>query len=296
MLTNTLLMIDRSFNWILFVLLSVIWGSSFILMKKGLIGLTEYQVASVRIVSAGLVLIPIAFTSFKTIPRKKLGIVFLSGTFGSLLPAYLFCVAEKKIDSSLAGSLNSLTPIFALITGYLFFKNRPSFSKLTGIFIALGGSWLLYFSRTNNLISADVTYIFWIILATLFYGFNVNMVQKYLKEIPSLNIVSVAMVLNAIPALLVLLYSGFFKLPLSSTLVCKATVFSSVLGIIGTSLANFLFYVLIKRSGVVFSSMVTYGIPFVAIFWGVMDREKVGWMTVVSLTVILAGVYQANRR
>ena len=105
-------------KWSLFIALSVIWGSSFILMKKGLLGLTAFQVASVRIVAAGLMLIPIAIKSFKTIPLKKMGIVFLSGTFGSLLPAYLFCVAEQKIDSSLAGSLNSLTPIFAIITGY----------------------------------------------------------------------------------------------------------------------------------------------------------------------------------
>ena len=265
-------------------------------MKKGLLGLSAFQVASVRIVAAGIFLLPIAIRSFKTIPSKKMGIVFLSGTFGSLLPAYLFCVAEQKIESSLAGSLNSLTPIFAIITGYAFFKNKPSFNKLIGILIAALGCWLLYFSRAKSSEGANLSYVLWIMLATLFYGFNVNMVQRYLKEIPSLNIVSVAMLLNAIPAFFVLMYSGFFQLDLTSSVVVNATLFSMGLGIVGTSVANILFYVLIKKSGVVFSSMVTYGIPFVAILWGVIDKEKVGWMIVLSLSVILAGVYQANRR
>jgi drug/metabolite transporter (DMT)-like permease len=289
-------MSERLSNWILFILLSIIWGSSFILMKKGLLGLSAFQVASVRIVAAGVFLLPIAIRSFKTIPSKKMGIVFLSGTFGSLLPAYLFCVAEQKIESSLAGSLNSLTPIFAIITGYAFFKNKPSFNKLIGILIAALGCWLLYFSRAKSSEGTNLSYVLWIMLATLFYGFNVNMVQRYLKEIPSLHIVSVAMLLNAIPAFFVLMFSGFFQLALTSSVVVNATLFSMILGIVGTSVANILFYVLIKKAGAVFSSMVTYGIPFVAIFWGVIYHEKTGWMQVLSLSVILAGVYIANRK
>lgn len=277
------------------MLLSIIWGSSFILMKKGLLGLTAYQVASVRIVAAGLILLPIAIKSFKTIPAKKMGIVFLSGTLGSLLPAYLFCIAEERIDSSLAGSLNSLTPIFALITGYVFFKNKPSLRKLLGILIAVVGCWLLYFSRSTTSASSDLSYVMWIMLATLFYGFNVNMVQRHLKEIPSLNIVAVAMVGNAIPAFTVLVLSGFWNLSFAQESVVHATLYAAVLGIVGTSLANILFYILIKKSGVVFSSMVTYGIPFVAILWGIVDHEKVGFSTVLSLSVILLGVYQANK-
>ena len=265
-------------------------------MKKGLLGLSAFQVASVRIVAAGVFLLPIAIRSFKTIPSKKMGIVFLSGTFGSLLPAYLFCVAEQKIESSLAGSLNSLTPIFAIITGYAFFKNKPSFNKLIGILIAALGCWLLYFSRAKSSEGTNLSYVLWIMLATLFYGFNVNMVQRYLKEIPSLHIVSVAMLLNAIPAFFVLMFSGFFQLALTSSVVVNATLFSMILGIVGTSVANILFYVLIKKAGAVFSSMVTYGIPFVAIFWGVIYHEKTGWMQVLSLSVILAGVYIANRK
>jgi drug/metabolite transporter (DMT)-like permease len=105
-------------KWVLYILLSFIWGSSFILMKEGLLHLSAFQVASVRIVASGLVLLPIAIKSFKTVPTNKLPVVFLSGSLGSLFPAYLFCIAEQGIDSSLAGTLNSLTPIFVLVTGF----------------------------------------------------------------------------------------------------------------------------------------------------------------------------------
>jgi drug/metabolite transporter (DMT)-like permease len=135
-----------------------------------------------------------------------------------------------------------------------------------------------------------------IIMATICYGLNVNLVFKYLKDIPSLQIVSVALLLNAIPALLCLYFFGYFSLDFANREVLIASGFSVLLGALGTSVANILFYILIKKAGAVFSSMVTYGIPFVAIFWGVIYHEKTGWMQVLSLCVILAGVYIANRK
>ena len=283
-------------KWFLFIGLSFIWGSSFILMKVGLEGLNAFQVASLRIVASGLVLLPLAIKSIKLIPANKLLPVFLSGTLGSLLPAYLFCIAEQGIDSSMAGALNSLTPVFVIITGALFFNNKASKQKVIGVFVAFSGCVLLFFSQPNAMLNSNLFLISLIILATIFYGLNVNLVFKYLKEIPSLQIVSVALCLNAIPALLCLYFFGYFSLDFTSREVLVASGFSVLLGALGTSIANILFYVLIKNAGAVFSSMVTYGIPFVAIFWGVIYHEKTGWMQVLSLCVILVGVYIANRR
>jgi drug/metabolite transporter (DMT)-like permease len=283
-------------KWFLFIGLSFIWGSSFILMKEGLEGLNAFQVASLRIVSSGLVLLPLAIKSIKLIPANKLLPVFLSGTMGSLLPAYLFCIAEQGIDSSMAGALNSLTPVFVIITGAIFFNNKASKQKVIGVLVAFSGCVLLFFSQSNVLLNGNLFYISLIILATIFYGLNVNLVFKYLKDIPSLQIVSVALCLNAIPALLCLYFFGYFSLDFTSREVLVASGFSVLLGALGTSIANILFYVLIKKAGAVFSSMVTYGIPFVAIFWGVIYHEKTGWMQVLSLSVILAGVYIANRK
>lgn len=281
-------------SWIFFSVLSLIWGSSFILMKIGMETLSVYQVASLRIASAGIVLLPLTVRHIRSIPPKKIGIVFLSGILGSLLPSFLFCIAETKIDSALAGTLNALTPIFAIIAGTMIFGLQVSSKKVTGILIAFSGSILLLLSKGLK-DSANIYYCLLIVLATMSYGINVNMVQKYLSDIGSLKIASVGLSLCAIPALIVLLFTGYFIIFTNASTI-KGTIAASTLGIFGTAIANILFYMLIKRAGVLFTSMVTYGIPLVAIFWGILDHEDIGWKQLASLTIILAGVYIANRK
>ena len=283
-------------NWLIFIILSIIWGSSFVLMKEGLTKLSAYQVASLRILSSGIVLLPSAIKYFKIIPRNKLFTIFMSGVLGSLLPAYLFCVAEEGIDSALAGTLNSLTPIFVIITGALFFKSQTSTNKVIGILISFTGSILLLLSKDHMQESQNLIYISFVVLATIFYGFNVNMVQRQLKDIGSLQIAAVALTLNAIPALIVLYFTGYFNLSFTDNAVLWSTTAASILGIFGTAVASIIFYVLVKRAGAIFASMVTYGIPVVAILWGIMYKEEVGWKQVACLGLILFGVYFANRK
>lgn len=281
-------------NWLIFIALSLIWGSSFVLMKEGLTNLTAYQVASLRIVFSGLVLLPTAIKCFKQIPSNKIGVIFLSGLLGSLLPAYLFCIAEEGIDSALAGTLNSLTPIFVIITGALFFKSHTSANKILGIVISFAGSILLLFSKGHMQENQNLLYISYVVLATVCYGLNVNMVHKHLQHIGSLQIAAVALSLNAVPALIVLAATGYFSLPLANNGVLWSTAAAAILGIMGTALASIIFYMLVKRAGAIFASMVTYGIPVVAIIWGVIYKEDVGIKQVLSLVLILAGVYVAN--
>ncbi|HMJ46754.1 MAG TPA: DMT family transporter [Ferruginibacter sp.] len=281
-------------NWLIFSALSFIWGSSFILIKEGLINLSAFQVASIRMVSSGIILFPIAIKSIRHIPLSKLFIVFLSGVMGSLLPSYLFCLAETGIGSALAGTLNSLTPIFVIIIGALFFQSKTSALKITGILVAFAGSILLYISQPGYAENHNFQYVLYIIVATVFYGINVNMVHRHLQDIPSLQIAGVALFLNAIPAFIVLYFTGYFHLELDSPGILVSTAYSCVLGIFGTAIASIIFYMLIKRAGAVFSSMVTYGIPLVAIMWGILFGEAIGWAHIISLLFILAGVYIAN--
>jgi len=219
----------------------------------------------------------------------------MSGVLGSLLPAYLFCIAEEGIDSALAGTLNSLTPIFVIITGALFFKSQTTTNKILSILISFSGSILLLLSKGHMQESQNLLYVSFVVLATIFYGFNVNMVHKNLKNIGSLQIAAVALTLNAIPALLVLIFTGYFNLPLTSKGVLLSTAAAAVLGVFGTAIASIIFYMLVKRAGAVFASMVTYGIPVVAIMWGIVYHEEVGWKQVACLAIILFGVYYANR-
>ncbi|MEO6730887.1 MAG: DMT family transporter [Ferruginibacter sp.] len=284
-------------KWLIFTALSLIWGSSFILIKIGLDNhLSPYQVAAIRIVSGGLVLVPVMLKYVRLIPANKLLMIFMSGALGSLLPAFLFCMAEEGIDSSLAGTLNCLTPIFVIIIGALFFKTTTTANKIIGIIIAFAGSFLLLLSKGHMQESQHLVYVSFVVLATISYALNVNMVAKHLHDIPSLHIAAVALTLNALPALLVLLFTGYFSLPLANDDLLLATAAASLMGIVGTAVATILFYMLVKRAGGIFASMVTYGIPFIAIGWGIIYREAFGLVQAGCLLIILLGVYLVNRK
>ena len=265
-------------------------------MKLGLQQLSPYQVAAIRIFAAGVLLLPITIKNINKIPKENLLLLFLSGTLGSLLPAFLFCIAEEKLDSAIAGILNSLTPVFVIITGVLFFKATTTANKTIGILIAFLGCVLLFLSKGHLLVDMNFTSTSLIILATILYGFNVNMVSKNLLHIPSLHIAAVALSFNAIPALLVLIYTGYFKLPLGNQNVLLATGAAVLLGVLGTAIATILFYILVKRAGGIFASMVTYGIPFVAIGWGIVYGESFGWAQAFCMIIILAGVFYTTKK
>jgi len=284
-------------NWLLFTLLSAIWGSSFILMKIGLDNhLTPYEVAGIRMATSGLVLLPIALFTFKNIPGNKIFYVFLSGFIGSLAPAFLFCLAEEKIDSSLAGTLNSLTPVFAIAIGAVFFNNPATMQKITGAGIALAGCILLLVSKNSLQQSRELPYVSFVVLATLLYGINVNLVAKHLSAIPSLQITAVALVLNAIPAIIILYFTNFFSHSFQERSLLVGTGAAVLLGIGGTAIATFIFYALVKRAGGIFASMVTYGIPFIAIGWGMYYGEKFNLLQGGCLLIILTGIYVATKK
>ena len=281
-------------NWIVFALLSIVWGSSFILMKEGLKAFTPYQVASLRMLSAGVILLPFAFKAFKLIPREKMGLVILSGVLGNFIPAYLFCIAETQIDSSLAGILNSLTPMFTIIVGVVFFKVQTSMVKIFGLVLGFVGlSFLLAAGRDVSL--HNLSFAGLVLLATLFYGINVNLVGRFMQNLGSLNIASIAFAFLILPSLCVLYFTGYFTNQFSDPVVLRSLVASSLLGIVGTSIATILFYFLVKRAGIIFGSLVTYGIPIIAVAWGIADGESLSFIQVICLGVILLGVYIVNR-
>lgn len=263
-------------------------------MKLGMEALSPYQVAGLRMISAGIILLPFAVTAYKKIPHNKTGLVFLSGIFGSFFPAFLFCIAEVKIDSSLAGILNALTPLFTILIGVIFFKMKVSLNRYMGVVIGFVGLSLLFLLKGNITLSY-LSYALLVLLATIFYGINVNIIGTYFQKTGSLNIASLAFCMLIPPSLIILWMTGYFNNPLLQKSFLLATVASTVLGVFGTAIASVLFYVLVKRSGSLFASTVTYGIPFVAVFWGLLSGEKITLPQVGCLGIILAGVYLANK-
>ncbi len=284
----------RLLQWSLFFLLSLIWGSSFILMKEGMKHLTPYQVASLRLLSAGLVLLPFALKAIKQFPRKDFPLVVVSGLLGTFFPAYLFCIAETRLDSGLAGIMNALTPLFTIVIGALFFQSRLPIKKWIGVVIGFVGLVLLLISGREGIRFNNMNYAFFIILATVCYGINVNMVSRYLTHIPSLSIAAVAFSALTIPSAILLFMTGYFQQSAAEGFIYSTSA-SSILGVFGTAIASILFYMLMKRAGILFASMVTYGIPFVALFWGFLAHESIAPLQVVCLGIILGGVWLANK-
>lgn len=281
-------------NWLVFALLSLVWGSSFVLIKEGLRSFSPYQVASLRMLFAGLVLVPFAIKALPQIPKEKMGLVLISGVAGNFIPAFLFCIAETQIDSSLAGILNSLTPLFTILVGISFFKVQTNITKVIGVIIGFIGLCFL-FAAGKDMSLRNMSYAGLVLMATIFYGINVNMVGRYLQNIGALNIASVAFSFLVLPSAAILFFTGYFNNNFTNQTVIQSSLASAVLGIIGTSLASILFYYLIKRAGVIFGSLVTYGIPIVALCWGMVYGEKITPMQYVWMGVILIGVFIANR-
>lgn len=285
-------MSNRMVSWMLFIILCLIWGSSFLLMLIGLEHLNAWQVAALRLFAAGLVLLPFAFRVAKRIPKDKIGYIILSGFLGSFFPAFLFCLAETRLDSSFAGTLNSLTPVFVIIVGASFFKLKVNARQVAGILISFSGSIFLFMAKGGQ--TGDLMYIGFIVLATFFYGLNVNMVGKRLTQVASFDIAVMAFSFLSIPSFIILLAFQTQDINLAESGVLWSVLASATLGVLGTTLASILFYALLKRAGGVFASTVTYGIPFVAIGWGLANNEKITLAVVGSLLLILLGIVITN--
>lgn len=282
--------------WVLFILLCIIWGSSFVLMKIGMETLSPYQVASIRIASAGIVLLPFSVKAFKQTSFKQVPLILLSGLLGSFFPAYLYCMAETHIDSSAAAIFNSLTPLFSIIVGIVFFKMRTGLQKIMGALLGFIGMVLLPFSAGNAVDFSHISYSSLVILATICYAVNVNLVSKYLKDVLPLSIAAIAFGVLLMPSLIILTATGFFTLPLLQEGYLKSVGAATVLGIAGTAIASVLFYRVVKLAGVIFASLVTYGIPVIAVILGVLYGEKITLAEGGCLAIILLGVYIANRK
>ena len=287
--------LNKLINWLLFLLLSIIWGSSFILMKHSKEELTASQIAALRIFSAGAIFLPAAVFHFMKIPRKKIFVVILSGITGNLIPAFLFASAiAKNIDSSLASILNSLTPIFVVLIAVGIFRDKIKMQRIIGVLLGFVGLTLLFLSW-KGINFENFKYASLILLATVCYGVNINVVSHYLKGINPLHIATISLAFMIIPSLFVLWQQNFLALAFNETAVQWAVVEAAALGIVGSAVATAVFYILIKRAGGLFASLVTYGIPFIGIFWGIIDGEEITIKQMGCLVILLSGVYLANR-
>ncbi|WP_310555757.1 DMT family transporter [Flavobacterium sp.] len=288
-------MLSKNNKWFLLILLSLIWGSSFILIKRGLVGLNAFQVGSLRIIFTSIFLLLIGFKSLSKIPHIQWKYVAMTAFFGTFLPVYLFSYAQTQIHSSVSAILNSLTPMNTLILGILAFGLTFKRGQIIGVLIGLAGSILLVYNGAINNPNQNYFYAIFIVIASLCYATNVNLIKKYLSDLSPMSISVGNFAVLLIPALVVLSFSGFSEvvyLPKAQ----HSMLFVAVLGIVGTGIANLIFFRLIQISSPVFATSVTYLIPVVAFGWGLLDNEMLTPVQFLGAFIILVGVYMASRK
>jgi drug/metabolite transporter (DMT)-like permease len=283
-------------KWYLLFFLGAVWGSSFLLMKLGLRGVNSIQMGSLRILFAAAFLISIGFKQLPKIPLHKWKYIAVTSLFGTFLPVYLFAIALSKIDSSVSSILNSLTPLMTLIIGMMLFKIDTQRRQIFGVLIGFTGCVLLVLFGDGVNTTENYYYAFLILLASLFYGINVNLIKKYLSDLKPLTISAGNFTIMTIPAVIVLIFSGFFEIA-ELPIVQNSLIYIAILGIVGTGLSNILFFKLIQLSSPVFASSVTYIIPVVAIVLGYfVMNETLNFIQGIGAFIVLIGVYFSSKK
>ena len=290
-------MSDNNKKWVYLILLSVIWGSSYILIKKTLIGVSPLQLGSLRVIFTTMVLFILGFSSLKKIPKDKWKWIILTGYIGSFFPSFFFAFAQTEIDSGVAAILNCLTPLATLIIGVVFYKFIIDSKQILGVIIGLFGSFLLIYEGST--INPDQNFLFvgFIITASVCYATSVNMLKAHLQDVPAISIALGNFLCILPPALIILFYSGFMNINvIESPKVQNALFYIIVLSVFGSAFAKILFNKFVQIASPVFASSVTYTLPVVAVMWGLLDGETINFRQILATIVILIGVYFANRR
>lgn len=278
-------------NYLSLLLLSIIWGTSFILIKKGLLAFSFYELASLRIGISTLAFLPWVIKIWKDVDWSKLKYFILVGLTGTGIPAFLYAIAETEISSASAGILNGLAPVFTFVFGILFFNTAFQWKKLAGVLLGLLGASILIISRTDASLGGNHLYGLFIVVGTIFYATNSNIVKHYFQYTKPLQVASMSFFVIGIPFVL---YCFFSEIPNKvmthpDGLVSLGAIF--FLALIGTVFSVLFFYKLIQNTSAVFASSVAYTMPIVALGWGYLDHENISLYHFIGLGFILLGVY-----
>ena len=284
-------------KWFYLVALAIIWGSTFILIKKSLIGIGPYQLGALRIVFTTVFLLVFSRKTVRRITKNQWKWILISGFIGSFFPSFFLALAETQIDSSVVSIMNSLVPLNTVLLGFAVFGIASTRRQVVGVIIGFIGTSLLIFKGAALHPNQNYLYILFVILSTVMYAANVNIIKRYLQDVKPLYIVVGNYMVIFIPALIVLYWSGFFTETTYQHPDFNVSVFYVVvLALFGTALLKVLYYKLIQLSTPAFSSSVTYLIPLVAILWGIGDGEEFNALQAVAACIILVGVFLAHKR
>ncbi|MFP4844405.1 DMT family transporter [Winogradskyella sp. PE311] len=287
---------NPNIKWIYLLILSIIWGSSFILIKKSLLGLTAYQLGAIRTIITGIILLFFGYKKLKVISKSKWKWLIISGLLGSFIPAFFFAIAETEIDSAVTSILNSLVPLNTILLGFAVFKITSTKRQVFGVIIGFIGTALLILKGAELNPSQNYLYACFVIASTLMYATNVNIIKRYLQDVKPLAIAAGNYVFIVIPALIILLFTDFFTQErLNHPDFISSIIYIIILSVFGTAIAKVIFFKLVQISTPVFASSVTYIMPIVALIWGILDGETFSFIQGLAAILILVGVYLANK-
>ena len=266
-------------------------------MKKGLVALSPGEVAALRVTVAGILLLPIALLKLKEVKTSQLGNLFLSGLLGVFVPAFLFTTAQQHIDSSVAGILNTLSPLWTMIMGALFYQQIFRRPAVIGIFVGLMGTVLLMISRSGATVTGFNAYGLLIVIACAFYGFNINFIKFRIIGLGSLAITSISIALiGPLGAIYLFGFTDFVNTLETVPGAWTSAGYVALLALMSTAIAVLIFNKLVRITTPIYASMVTYIMPIVSVGWGVLDGERLYLSHFIGMAAILGGVYLANRK
>jgi drug/metabolite transporter (DMT)-like permease len=288
----------KTLAWLILILLSLVWGSSFILMKQGLKAFSSSEVAGLRITIASLSMLPLLIRYYKIDLKKYLKGLLLMGVFGNLIPAFLFTKAETQISSSLTGTLNALTPLFTVLIGVLYFKQVITRNQVIGVLIGFVGALsLVAFANDNGETSKNAMYALLVAVATLCYAISVNGIKAFLGDINPLQATAWSFTLiGPVAAIYLFGFTDVIEHARTHPYAMNALFYICILAMMGSAASVVLYNILIKMSGTVFAASCTYLIPVVAICWGLLDDEVINTMQIVAIVVIITGIWLINAK
>ena len=278
-------------RWFLLIVISLTWGSSFILIKKSLLIFSPFEIGAIRVAGSGLIFALIGIPVLLKMKRKTLFWVIIAGFFGNFLPMFLFPIAQTQVSSSLAGILDSLLPMFVLAFGFLFFGIKSKFIQVIGAIIGFLGAGSLIFFSEGNTEGSQFSYAMLIVLAGASYGLNSLIIKEKLPDLNAIKLTAAVCTFWAIPSLIILYFTGIFQNFKMQPAYVEPISYMAFLTIFGTAIAMLLYFKLIQDTSAVFASTSSYLLPIVAVIWGVLDGEKFTIWYVFGGILILIGIY-----
>lgn len=279
-------------KFFLLLIISITWGSSFILIKKTLPVFDPYQIGAFRAGLSGLLLAFIGFPAMRRMTRKDIFWIALSGLFGNFLVVFIFPFAQREVSSSLAGIINALDPVFTLILGAILFGIRSKTIQYLGAVIGFGGALVLVYTSGSESSQSHYFYILLLIIGAALYAVSALIVEKKLAHIKSKELASSIYTIWMIPSLIILGFSGFFtEIDYTQTETLESLWALVFLTVVSTTLVMFLFFKLVQETSAVFASTISLLTPVVAVLWGILDGEKFTFWYALGGVLILIGVY-----